>query len=47
MPYFSLHSDGRVGVVLCVASQLPQLGRNDNESTGKQKTFKRDFRVLL
>ena len=48
MPYLSLHSEVvRVSAVLGVASQLPKLWRNDRESTGKQKTFKRNFRVFL
>ena len=48
MPYLSLHSDIVCGsVVLSVASQLSKLWRNDRGSTGKQKTFKRDFRVFL
>ena len=48
-PYVSkLHCDVvPVSVVLGVVSQLPKLWRNDSRSTGKQKTFKRDFRVFL
>ena len=47
-PYLSLHSDiVRVSVALAVASQLSKLWRNDKGSTGKQKTFKRDFGVFL
>ena len=47
-PYLSLHSDiVRVSVALAVRSQLSKLWRNDRGSTGKQKTFKRDFGVFL
>ena len=47
-PYLSLHSDfDRVSVLLGVVSQLLKLWRKDSGSTGKQKTFKRDFRVFL
>ena len=47
-PYLSLHSDIVCGsVVLGVAPQLSNLWRNDRGSTGKQKTFKRDFWVFL
>ena len=43
-----LHSDFvRVRVVLGVASELSKLWRNDSGSTGKQKTFKRDFGGFL
>ena len=45
---FKYHSDiVRVGVVLGVAPQLSKMWRNDRGSTGKQKIFKRDFKVGL
>ena len=46
--YLSLQSDiVRVSVALGVASQLSKLWRADRGSTGKQKTFKRDFGVFM
>ena len=46
--YLSLQSDiVRVSVALVVASQLSKLWRTDRGSTGKQKTFKRDFGVFM
>ena len=47
-PYLRLHSDiVCVSVASAFASQLSKLWRNDRGSTGKQKTFKRDFGVFL
>ena len=47
-PFLSLHSDViRVSIVLSVESQLIKLWRNDSGTTGKQKTFERDFWVFL
>ena len=37
----------RVIIVLCVASQLSNLWRNDSRSTDKQKTFEQDFLAIL
>ena len=48
MPYLSLHSDiVCISVVLSVASHLSKLWGYDRGSTGKQKTFKRDFGVFF